>query len=193
MNAAFVSIGGMSLGMPRRVPNAERELDVFIGTKPIAQTLDVTSLEVVDSSNDVFHDAPIALAMLGHDLAAVSKKASEILESMPSGSTQIAIDKLGSATIRELDRPYQAANQAPIAAPAVGRIDFAAAGQLVILAAGESEAFCRHRPVFAAIGCYLIEGRSDSVAAAATTPVNNLARDRAIEAHVRFASTRRVA
>ncbi|WTT00675.1 NAD(P)-dependent oxidoreductase [Streptomyces sp. NBC_00090] len=133
---AFLGLGTMGLPMARRLLDAGHPLTVWNRTAAKADTLVAAGAVRAASPAEAVRDADVVLTMLA-DPAAALAVADELIPALRPGTHWIDTSTVGPDTVRAL------AARLPegvtlIDAPVMGSVDRAAAGELIILAGGDT-------------------------------------------------------
>ncbi|MEU5216434.1 NAD(P)-dependent oxidoreductase [Streptomyces sp. NPDC020807] len=133
---AFLGLGSMGLPMARRLLDAGHPLTVWNRTAAKADALVADGAARAATPADAVRDADVVVTMLA-DPAAALAVADEILPALRPGTHWIDTSTVGPDTVRAL------AARLPegvtlIDAPVMGSVDRAAAGELLILAGGDT-------------------------------------------------------
>jgi 3-hydroxyisobutyrate dehydrogenase-like beta-hydroxyacid dehydrogenase len=86
------------------------------------------------------------------------------------------------AALAELEKKHDKARQVLVACPVLGRPDAAAAGQLILVAAGAADAIAKLEPVLKVVGRRTFSAGTNPAGAAAVKLANNMVLGCAIEA-----------
>ena len=175
MKVGFVGLGRMGQGMAGRILEAGNELIVFdlvaAATKPLA----AAGASVATSIQELAANSEVVVSMLVHDAAiqSVALDPDGLCDSLPQGAIHLVMGTHGIAMVRELEARHQAAGQTVVAAPALGRPDLAASGQLGIVAAGPEAALARVMPLLEAMGRRIFAAGDQPESASAIKLANN--------------------
>lgn len=183
MKIGFIGLGRMGQGIARRLLDAGHDLVVYNRTPEKAAELCQAGARLAASPGELCKDREVVITMLADDAAleSVASGAHGLLQSLPKGSIHLAMGTHGVHTIRALESAHAKAGQTLIAAPVIGRPDVAAAGQLLIVAAGPKDAMDRLRPLYQAIGRLTFETGGAPESASAVKLANNFVLGCAIE------------
>lgn len=154
MKVGFVGLGRMGQGMAHRILDAGHELSVFDLVAEQTAPFAAAGARVATSIADLAANSEIVVTMLVQD-AAISSVAlgpGGFCDSLPSGAIHIVMGTHGVPTVRELESRHSEAGQTLVAAPALGRPDLAASGQLGIVVAGPKDAVSRCDELINAMG-----------------------------------------
>ncbi|GGV93869.1 hypothetical protein GCM10010230_05700 [Streptomyces narbonensis] len=133
---AFIGLGSMGLPMARRLLDAGHPLTVWNRTAAKADALVADGAVRAASAADAVRDADVVITMLA-DPAAALAVADDLLPALRPGTHWIDTSTIGPDAVRAL------AARLPegvtlIDAPVMGSVDRAAAGELLILAGGDT-------------------------------------------------------
>ncbi|MCC4585723.1 NAD(P)-dependent oxidoreductase [Xanthomonas sp. NCPPB 1067] len=152
MPIGFLGLGTMGLPMAHNLLRGGFELSVWNRSPERAQPLREAGATVVMQARDAAH-GPLLFSMLADD-DAVRQIVLEggVLDALPAGSVHVNMATISVALARELTALHAERGIAYVAAPVLGRVDVAQAGNLNILAAGDAAALARVRPMFDVLG-----------------------------------------
>jgi 3-hydroxyisobutyrate dehydrogenase-like beta-hydroxyacid dehydrogenase len=151
VNIAFLGLGRMGSGMARNLIDAGHDVAVYNRTRNKTEGFS----KVAPSPAEAARAAEAVCTMLADD-SALEDVAAALLDSMRPGSLHVSHSTVGTSLIRRLAAAHAERGQRFISAPVFGRPDAAAAKQLLIVAAGASEAVAAARPIFDAIGRHTV-------------------------------------
>jgi 3-hydroxyisobutyrate dehydrogenase-like beta-hydroxyacid dehydrogenase len=142
----------MGLPIARNLLQAGHELTVYNRTRSKAEVLASAGAKVANSFAEA-STAEVVMTMLADDQAVEQTTFGNggILNTLASGGVHLSLSTISTALSRRLTVAHTARGQSFIAAPVFGRPDAAAAGRLVVVAAGPAEAVERVRPLLEAI------------------------------------------
>jgi len=140
----------MGANMARNLLRAGHEAAVYNRTRGKADALASEGARVAESPADAARGAEAVLTMLANDAAVRDVVYGEngIAGAMASGAVHISHSTISTALAREL----ASAGHAYLSAPVFGRPEAAAAGKLIVVAAGSPDQIGRCRPLFDAVG-----------------------------------------
>jgi 3-hydroxyisobutyrate dehydrogenase-like beta-hydroxyacid dehydrogenase len=143
----------MGLPIARNLLKAGHELTVYNRTRSKAEALASAGAKVANSVAEA-SAAEIVMTMLADDPAVEQATLGDggVLNTLASGGVHVSLSTISTALSRRLTEAHKARGQIFIASPVFGRPDAAAAAQLVVVAAGPTEAVERVRPLLEAIG-----------------------------------------
>ncbi len=153
MNLAFIGLGNMGAPMARNLLAAGHGLTVYNRSRAKAEALG-EGVRIAASPAEAAAACDAAITMLADDpaLAEVVFGDSGIARTLPRGGAHIGCSTISTALGRRLAAEHTALGHDYVSAPVFGRPDAAAAGKLLVVAAGDGAAVERARPVFDAIG-----------------------------------------
>ena len=153
MRVGFIGLGNMGLPIARNLLKAGHELTVYNRTRSKAEALASAGAKVANSLAEA-SAAEIVMTMLADDHAVEQTTFGNggILSTLASGGVHISLSTISTALSQRLTEAHKARGQSFVASPVFGRPDAAAAAQLVVVAAGPTEAVERVRPLLEAIG-----------------------------------------
>ncbi|MDB5367621.1 MAG: 6-phosphogluconate dehydrogenase NAD-binding protein [Rhodospirillales bacterium] len=151
MRVAVIGIGKMGAGIARNLCKAGHQVAVWNRSRGKAEALAQDGARVASSIEDAVHDVELALTMVADDAALEAALAGGLLKGLPAGAIHVSSSTISVALSARLAGEHASRGQAYVAAPVFGRPDAAAAGKLIVLAAGPAEAIDRAQPVFDAI------------------------------------------
>ena len=167
LRIGLVGLGRMGQGMGGRLLSAGHELLGYNRTAGKAADLEKAGAKVASTVAAACKDRDLVISMVADDLALneVALGTGGIRASLGSGAVHVAMGTHSAGLIQAIAAAHAEKGQAFVAAPVLGRPDAAAAGQLVIVAAGSPAAIKKCEPAFSAIGRKTVE--------AAATPAGN--------------------
>ncbi|SRR5690606_3801302 len=182
MKVGFIGLGRMGQAMAGRLQAAGHDLVVYNRTREKAAELEKAGAKVAGSIGEACVGREAVITMLADDKALADVVRGGLLESLPKGAVHVAMGTHGVAVLGEMEGEHQAAGAAFVSAPVLGRPDAAAAGQIVIVAAGPADAVQKLEPLFSAMGRRTFSGGTNPAGAAAVKLANNMVLGCAIEA-----------
>ena len=152
MKIGFIGLGNMGSAMAMNLLKAEHNLIVYNRTAQKAKPLLEQGARGVGNPAEAAR-ADVVFTMLADDQAVESVTFGEsgILEALQPGSVHIS-STISVALSQKLAAAYEKQNQHFIADPVFGRPEAAAAGKLIIVVAGRTDAIDRGTPLFDVIG-----------------------------------------
>jgi 3-hydroxyisobutyrate dehydrogenase-like beta-hydroxyacid dehydrogenase len=153
----FVGLGKMGQPIAQNLANAGFKVVAYNRTRERAEALQKYGVRVADSVREAAATG-IVITMLADDLAVESVVLGEggILKSLPAEGIHVSLSTISTALSARLTEAHTQAGQPFVASPVFGRPDAAAAGNLVVVAAGPAPAMERSKPLLEAIGRKLI-------------------------------------
>jgi 3-hydroxyisobutyrate dehydrogenase-like beta-hydroxyacid dehydrogenase len=184
MKVGLIGLGRMGQGMGQRLLGGGHDLLVFNRSAGKSADLVKAGAKNAASVADACKDRDIVISMVSDDAALndVSLGPGGIRQSMANGGVHVAMGTHSAAAIQGLAAAHAEAGQTLVAAPVLGRPDAAAAGQLVIVAGGPSDAVKRCEPAFQVMGRKTAEAGVKPESAIAIKLANNFVLACAIEA-----------
>ena len=153
MQVGFVGLGTMGTPMAVNLLKAGYAVRVWNRSPEPAAALVAQGAAAVAAPNAVAHGTDVLISMLSDDDAtrAVIVDAG-VLDALKPGAIHVNMATVSVAFARAMHRLHQEHSIAYVAAPVLGRVHVAEAGQLQILAAGDTPALERIQPLFDAMG-----------------------------------------
>jgi 3-hydroxyisobutyrate dehydrogenase-like beta-hydroxyacid dehydrogenase len=168
MNVGFIGLGTMGAPIAGNLVKAGHAVTVYNRTRGArTEELRGRGAKVAGGIADACR-GEVVMTMVADDAAAEAVVLGEsgVLATLGKGGTHVSLSTIGTATTRRLAAAHAGRGQGFVAAPVFGRPDAAAAGRLVVVAAGPATSVERVRPLLDAIGRKLIVLGEDPVAAA---------------------------
>ena len=153
MKIGFIGLGNMGSAMAMNLLKAGHNVTVYNRTaqkaKPLADQGAHAAADPAEASR-----ADVVFTMLADDRAveSVSFGESGILAHLQPGSVHISSSTISVDLSQKLASAHEKQNQQFIAAPVFGRPEAAAAGNLIVVVAGRTDAIDRCTPLFDVIG-----------------------------------------
>lgn len=153
MKIGFIGLGNMGSAMAMNLLKAGHNVTVYNRTaqkaKPLADQGAHAAADPAEASR-----ADVVFTMLADDRAveSVSFGESGILAHLRPGSVHISSSTISVDLSQKLAAAHEKQNQQFIAAPVFGRPEAAAAGKLIVVVAGRTDAIDRCTPLFDVIG-----------------------------------------
>ena len=153
MQVGFVGLGTMGAPMAVNLLKAGYAVRVWNRSPEPAAALVAQGAAAVAAPNAAAHGTDVLISMLSDDDAtrAVIVDAG-VLDALKPGAIHVNMATVSVAFARAMHHLHQENSIAYIAAPVLGRVHVAEAGQLQILAAGDAPALERIQPLFDAMG-----------------------------------------
>jgi 3-hydroxyisobutyrate dehydrogenase-like beta-hydroxyacid dehydrogenase len=183
MRIGLVGLGRMGQGMGARLLSGSHELLVYNRTAGKSGDLERAGAIAAPTVAAACKDCEIVISMVADDAALndVTLGAGGIRASLPKDAIHVAMGTHSAGVIQALAAAHAEKGQAFVAAPVLGRPDAAAAGQLVIVAAGPGAALRKCEPAFALMGRKTVEAGTAPESAIAIKLANNFVLGCAIE------------
>jgi 3-hydroxyisobutyrate dehydrogenase-like beta-hydroxyacid dehydrogenase len=183
MRIGLVGLGRMGQGMAARLLSGGHELLVYNRTAGKAGELEKAGAAVAPTVAAACKDREVVISMVADDTALneVALGAGGIRESLPKDAVHVSMGTHSAGAIKALAAAHAERGQAFVAAPVLGRPDAAAAGQLVIVAAGPPAALKKCEPAFGVMGRKTVEAAATPESALAIKLANNFVLGCAIE------------
>jgi 3-hydroxyisobutyrate dehydrogenase-like beta-hydroxyacid dehydrogenase len=175
MKIGLVGLGRMGQGMGARLLGAGHELVAYNRTPGKSADLEKAGAKAASSLAAACKDRDLVISMVADDAALneVALGAGGIRESLAKDAVHVAMGTHSAGAIQALAAAHAEKGQAFVAAPVLGRPDAAAAGQLVIVAAGPSMALTKCGPAFSAMGRKTVVAAATPESALAIKLANN--------------------
>ncbi|MET1024187.1 MAG: NAD(P)-dependent oxidoreductase [Pseudoxanthomonas sp.] len=152
MDIGFLGLGTMGAPMARNLLRAGHTVHVWNRSPAPREALLKDGAHACDTPLDVAV-APILISMLANDEAVRSAVLdSGLLEALPEGAVHVNMATISVAFAQELATLHAGRGVAYVAAPVLGRVDVAEAGNLNILAGGDAAAIERVQPLLDVLG-----------------------------------------
>jgi 3-hydroxyisobutyrate dehydrogenase-like beta-hydroxyacid dehydrogenase len=153
MKVGFIGLGHMGRGMAANLLKAGHEVTVYNRTPAKAEALAALGAKIADEVADACHGAAV-MTMLANDQAVedVVFGYGGVLAHLPKGAIHISSSTISVGLAERLTAAHAGQGRGFISAPVFGRPDVAAAGQLMVIAAGASGAIDEATPLLDAIG-----------------------------------------
>jgi 3-hydroxyisobutyrate dehydrogenase-like beta-hydroxyacid dehydrogenase len=152
MKVGFVGLGAMGRGMAARLLDAGHEVNVWNRSPQVVQELVQLGASAADDVRNVVR-ADAVVTMLSDDGAVRSIILDNaLLQAAATNMVHIVMSTLSVSFALELEQLHADARIGYVAAPVMGRPEAAASGKLHVLAAGDSHALERVRPILDAMG-----------------------------------------
>jgi 3-hydroxyisobutyrate dehydrogenase-like beta-hydroxyacid dehydrogenase len=153
MELGFVGLGGMGHGMVRVLLRAGHRVTVWNRSPGRTAELAREGATVAQSPADAAR-AGVVFSMVADDDAVreVTLGAGGLLAGLPDGGVHVSASTIGADTAEALARRHAETGRRYVGAPVFGRPEAAAAGKLVVVAAGPPDAIARVRPALESLG-----------------------------------------
>jgi 3-hydroxyisobutyrate dehydrogenase-like beta-hydroxyacid dehydrogenase len=158
MNIALLGLGAMGTGIARTLAARGFSPAVWNRTPGRALALAADGARPAATIAEATAGADIVFTMLADDAAvkAVVEGGEGLLARMGHGALHVSLSTISVALSRKLAVAHAAATQGFVAAPVFGRPPAAAAGQLLIVAAGPAEQVSRATPALQAFSRQIV-------------------------------------
>jgi len=152
MDIGFIGLGNMGKGIAQSFLRAGHRLRVWNRSPEPAEELRKLGAEVVQSPRDAF-GGDAFVSMLADDAALREVLLrGKVLPETGGRTVHVCMATISVGFAKELTQIHRARQISFISAPVLGRPDVAAAGKLVILAAGDPKIVDRMQPLLDAAG-----------------------------------------
>ena len=153
MEVGFIGLGHMGAGMATNVVKAGHNVTVYNRTRAKVETLVTLGAKAAASVSDACH-GDVVMTMLANDEAVEDVVFGDggVIHSLRVGAIHVSLSTISVALSERLAAAHAKAGQRFVAAPVFGRPDVAAAGQLVVAAAGAPDDVKAVAPLLDAIG-----------------------------------------
>lgn len=152
MHIAFLGLGGMGQPMALNLLKAGYALTVWNRSPQPAQALAEQGATVAATPADIAQ-ASVLITILADDIATEQVVVGQgALAALPRGAIWINMATVSVAFTEEMEKRAREKGIAYIAAPVLGRVDVAAAGNLNILTAGEATLLDKVQEIFDVLG-----------------------------------------
>lgn len=153
MNIGFIGLGQMGAGMAANLLQAGYRLTVYNRTPVKAKALVAQGAKHASSIADACQGEAVITMLTDDDaVAEVALGQGGLIERLNPGALHISSSTISVAMCERLTSAHATAGQRFVAAPVFGRPEIAAAGQLFIIAAGETGAVSAAAPLLDAVG-----------------------------------------
>ena len=181
MRIGFIGLGQMGRGMAARLLAAGHELAVWNRSSAAAEALIARGARGAATPAATLA-ADVVISMLADDAAVQDVWIdSKLVEQTAQSVIHLNMASVSLRMARELDALHRKTGASYVAAPVFGRPEFAAQGQLDIVAAGPPDALARCAPIFAILGRRWFDVGSEAPQANAVKIARNLALAHIIE------------
>ena len=152
MNIGFIGLGQMGRGMVSRLLECGHQLVVWNRTKAATEAFAARGATVAHEPEQTLA-SEIVITMLADDAAveAVWLKAG-LVHKLGAGGVHLNMASISPRLAQALDAQHRQQGALYVSAPVFGRPEFAARGELDIVAAGAAEALARCEPLFNVLG-----------------------------------------
>ena len=183
MKVGFIGLGRMGQGMAGRIRSAGHDLLVHDPVPGQTTALEEAGAVAAESPAAVTAGRDVVISMLPSDaaLSAVLHGENGLLEAMPDTCIHMAMGTHGVPAINSAADAHNAAGQAFIACPVLGRPDLAADGLLRLVPGGPADEVEKVRPLLDVMGQQTFDVGPNPQAATAVKIANNFVLGCAIE------------
>jgi 3-hydroxyisobutyrate dehydrogenase-like beta-hydroxyacid dehydrogenase len=153
MKVGFIGLGHMGAGMAASLLKAGHEVTVHNRNPAKAKALVAQGAKVADTVADACRGAAV-MTMLADDRAVEEVVLGDhgVLASLPAGGIHVSSSTISVEMAERLATAHHAHGASFVSAPVFGRPDVAAAGQLMVIAAGAAGPIDDVAPLLDAIG-----------------------------------------
>lgn len=152
MKVGFIGLGRMGQGMAARLLEAGHELIVWNRSRAAADNLRARGAKVAVRTGEALH-ADVVITMLADDAALDAVWISPALvQTMPVSTVHLNMSTVSLRMGQQLAQLHRECGAQYVSAPVFGRPEFAASGELDIIAAGPKAAVAHCVPLFEALG-----------------------------------------
>lgn len=152
MKIGFIGLGQMGRGMVSRLLDGGQALMVWNRTRAAARTFAARGAIVAGTPQEMLA-CDAVITMLADDAAVQAVWIdSGLAHQLPATAIHLNMASVSPRLARQLDDLHRRHGSLYVAAPVFGRPDFAARGELDIVAAGAPQAIARCEPLFKLLG-----------------------------------------
>lgn len=152
MRIGFIGLGGMGQPMAENLLKAGHQVAVWNRSPAPAEALKAKGA-TIHATPAAFTDSEVLITMLADDETSRRVVIEQgALDALPQGAIWINMATVSVAFTNEMAEKASATGHRYIAAPVLGRVDVAAAGNLNILTAGPAELLDSVQPLFDVLG-----------------------------------------
>jgi 3-hydroxyisobutyrate dehydrogenase-like beta-hydroxyacid dehydrogenase len=152
MKIGFIGLGQMGRGMASRLIDCGHQLVVWNRTRAAADAFAARGAIVAATPAETL-DTDVVVTMLADDGAVEAVwVTSGLLQTLPSTALHLNMASVSLCMGQRLDALHRQHRSHYVSAPVFGRPEFAARGELDIIAAGAPEAIARCEPLFKVLG-----------------------------------------
>lgn len=157
MRVGFIGLGAMGQGMARTLLVAGHDVQVWNRTPARAKPLVAEGARLARTVADACRDAAVVFTMVADDNALIdivsgTDEAPGIEEALGEGDVHVSLSTISMELSARLAEAHEASGQRFVSAPVFGRPEMAAAGKLIIVAAGDDAAMARAQPLLEKLG-----------------------------------------
>ena len=152
MKIGFIGLGQMGRGMASRLIDSGHQLTVWNRSPAAAAPFAARGARVANIPDETLA-GEVVVTMLADDTAVEAVWiTSGLLQKLPAGTVHLNMASVSLPTGQQLDALHQQYGSRYVSAPVFGRPEFAARGELDIVAAGAPDAMARCEPLFNVLG-----------------------------------------
>ncbi|CAM4097474.1 NAD(P)-dependent oxidoreductase [Bordetella muralis] len=153
MKIAFLGLGTMGLPMASNLLKAGYTVHAWNRSPAPLATLAERGASAAASAREAAADADILISILADDEAVrATILDGQVLATLKTGALHINMATISVELASNLAQEHQDKGVQYVAAPVLGRVNVAEAGQLNILAAGDAQALATAQPLFDVLG-----------------------------------------
>lgn len=153
MNIAFLGLGTMGLPMAANLLKAGYTVRGWNRSPEPVARLAALGAQAASTPHEAAEGADVLISMLADDAATHATLVDgQALDALKPGAIHINMATISVALANQLLALHQARGVGYLAAPVLGRVNVAEAGQLQILAAGDAQALATVQPLFDVLG-----------------------------------------
>lgn len=153
MKIGFIGLGTMGNPMAANLIRKGFSLTVWNRSPEPAASLVDLGATVAATPGEAARGADVVITMLSDDAATRSVvMEGGVLDALAAGAVHVNMATVSAAFAREMARLHSDKQVSYVAAPVLGRVNVAQAGQLNILAAGDPKAIEKVQPLFDGMG-----------------------------------------
>lgn len=152
MNIGFIGLGQMGRGMASRLLDAGHRLVVWNRSHAAVDELAARGATAASAPADTL-GSDVVISMLADDAATTAVwVTSGLIRELPRQTLHLNMASISPRMAQQLDALHREHGTAYVSAPVFGRPEFAARGELDIVAAGAPAALARCEPLFQVLG-----------------------------------------
>lgn len=153
MRVAFLGLGSMGMPMAANIAKAGHQVVPWNRTRKPLTGFGNNPPPLAASPAEAVRGVDAAITMLADDHAVEDVVLRDgMLDALPPGAVHVSMSTIGIDTAKHLAKAHAAKQRAYVAAPVFGRPDFAEQRKLWVVAAGQTKALARVRPLLEAVG-----------------------------------------
>lgn len=154
MKIGFVGLGKMGAAMAQNLLRAGNELTVYNRSRDKAEPLAKEGAKVANSPAEAARASEAVFSMMPDDAAAeeITLGTNGIAAGLSTDAVHLSSSTISLKASRHLEAEHRRRGSRFVSAPVFGRPEAAQAKQLLVMAAGNSEAVDKCKPLFDAIG-----------------------------------------